>query len=80
MPGGRSDYILEVMLRRSVVASKALPDLIGSFLKRVKPGMKAFVVKAKYVANNQQAKNPVVTFQIPKNLLNRTGGERNEAK
>jgi hypothetical protein len=79
-PGGRSDYILPVTLRRSVAASKALPDLIGAFLKRVKPGMKALVVKAKYVANDDQPKKPVVAFEIFENLLNRTGNERNEAK
>jgi len=42
--------------------------------------MKAFVVKAKYVGNDYQPKKPVVTFQIPKNLLSRTPGEGYEAE
>jgi hypothetical protein len=47
---------------QSVVTSKTLPDLIKPSVKRVKSGMKAFVVKMKYITNHENPKKPVVTI------------------
>jgi hypothetical protein len=60
---------------RSVTTSKTLPDLIKPFIERGKSGMKAFVVKVKYIANYDEAKKPVVTLQVAKNLLGRAADE-----
>jgi formyltetrahydrofolate hydrolase len=65
---------------RSVIASKTSPDLINSFAKRVKSGMKALVVKVEYIANHDEAKEPVMKLQVPKSLLSRTTDESNEAQ
>jgi hypothetical protein len=46
----------------SVITSKAPPDLINPFIERIKSGMKALVVKAKYITNHYQPKKPVVTL------------------
>jgi hypothetical protein len=46
---------------RSATASKTLSDF-----------MKAFVVQVKYIANYDEAKKPVVTLQVAKDLLGRT--------
>jgi hypothetical protein len=45
-----------------VVTSKTLPDPIKPSVKRVKSGMKAFVVKMKYIADHENPKKPVVTL------------------
>ena len=47
---------------QSVVTSKTLPDPIKPSVKRVKSGMKAFVVKMKYMADHENPKKPVVTL------------------
>ena len=65
---------------RSIIASKTSPDLINSFAKRVKSGMKALVVKVEYIANHDEAKKPVMKLQVPKSLLSRTTDESNEAQ
>ena len=65
---------------RSVIASNTSPDLINSFAKRVKSGMKALVVKVEYIANYDEAKKPVMKLQVPKSLLSRTTDESNEAQ
>jgi hypothetical protein len=65
---------------RSVIASKTSPDLINSFAKRVKSGMKALVVKVEYIANYDEAKKPVMKLQVPKSLLSRTTDKSNEAQ
>lgn len=65
---------------RSVIASKTFPDLINSFAKRVKSGMKALVVKVEYIANHDEAKKPVMKLQVPKSLLRRTADESHEAQ
>ncbi len=65
---------------QSVIASKTPPDLINSFAKRVKSGMKALVVKVEYIANHDEAKEPVMKLQVPKSLLSRTTDESNEAQ
>jgi hypothetical protein len=62
----------------SVITGKTLPDLPDPFLECVKPGMKALIVKVKDVADDYQPEKPVVTFQVAKNLLCRTGQEGNE--
>jgi hypothetical protein len=69
-----------VNMQRSVTTSKTLSDFIKPFIDRVKPGMKAFVVKVKYIANYQHPKEPVVMLQVAKNLLNRTTDEGNESQ
>lgn len=65
---------------RSVIASKTSPDLINSFAKRVKSGMKALVVKVEYIANRDEAKKPVMKLQVPKSLLGRIADESHEAQ
>jgi hypothetical protein len=65
---------------RSVIASKTSPDLINSFAKRVKSGMKALVVKVEYIANHDEAKKPVMKLQVPESLLSRTTDKGNEAQ
>jgi hypothetical protein len=42
---------------RSATAGKTLSDFIKPFIEPVKSGMKALVVKVKYVANCDEAKN-----------------------
>ena len=42
--------------------SKTLPDPIKPSVKRVKSGMKAFVLKMKYIADHENPKKPVVTL------------------
>jgi hypothetical protein len=63
---------------RSATAGKTLSDFIKPFIERVKSGMKALVVKVKYVADDDEAKKPVVILQITKNPLGRTADEDNE--
>jgi hypothetical protein len=46
----------------SVVTSKTLSDLIKPSIKRVKSGMKGFVVKVKNIANCYHPEKPVVTL------------------
>jgi hypothetical protein len=57
---------------RSATASKTLSDFIKPFIERIKSGVKAFVVQVKYIANYDEAKKPVVTLQVAKDLLGRT--------
>jgi hypothetical protein len=42
--------------------------------------MKALVVKVEYIANHDEAKEPVMKLQVPKSLLSRTTDESNEAQ
>jgi hypothetical protein len=63
---------------QSVTTSKTLSDFIKPFIEHVKSGMKALVVKVKYVADYDKAKKPVVTIQVAKNLVGRPAGEDNE--
>jgi hypothetical protein len=65
---------------QSVITGETPPDLINSFAKRVKSGMKALVVKVEYIANYDEAKEPVMKLQVPKRLLSRTADESNEAQ
>ena len=48
------------------------------FIKRVKSGVKALVVKVKYVADYDETKKPVVMIQVAENLVGRTAHENNE--
>jgi hypothetical protein len=63
---------------RSTTARKSLSDFIRTFVERVKSGVKALVVKVKYVADDDKPKEPVVTLSIIKNLLGRIADEGNE--
>ena len=63
---------------RSTTAGKTLSDFIQPFIDRVKSGMKALVVYVKYGADHDEAKKPVVTIQVAKNLVGRTADEDNE--
>ena len=40
--------------------------------------MKALVVKVKYIADHDEAKEPVVMIQVPKNLIGRNASKDNE--
>lgn len=40
--------------------------------------MKALVVKVKYAADQDEAKKPVVTIQVAKNLVGRPAGKDNK--
>jgi predicted ATP-dependent endonuclease of OLD family len=62
----------------STTAGKTLSDFIKPFLKRVEPGMKAFVVKVEYITDYDEAKEPVVTVQVTNNPVGRTADEDNE--
>jgi hypothetical protein len=62
----------------SATAGKTLPDFIKPFIERVKSGMKAPVVKVKYIAGHDEAKEPVVTIQVTENLVGRTADENDE--
>jgi len=64
--------------RWSVIAGNTLSDFIKPFIKRVKPGMKALVVKVEYVADYDEAKEPVVTIQVAEDLVGRTADADNE--
>ncbi|MBX9647048.1 MAG: hypothetical protein K2X57_08325 [Xanthobacteraceae bacterium] len=44
----------------SIIAGKTPSDLIDPLLHRVKSGMKAFVVKVKYIPNHYKPEKPVV--------------------
>jgi hypothetical protein len=59
----------------STTAGKTLPDFIKPFIKRVKSGMKALVVKVKYVADYDEAKKPVVMIQVADNPVGRIAQE-----
>jgi hypothetical protein len=48
--------------RRSATAGKTLSDFIKPFIERVESGMQAFVMKVKYIAGYDEAKEPVVTI------------------
>jgi hypothetical protein len=61
-----------------VTTSKTLSDFIEPFTEHIKSGMKALVVKVKYVADYDEAKKPVVMIQIAKHLVGRTAYENNE--
>jgi hypothetical protein len=71
--------VVETLRRRSVTASKTPSDFIKPFIERVKSGVKAFVVQVKYIANYEEAKKPVVTLQVAKNLLGRAADEGKES-
>jgi hypothetical protein len=60
---------------QSVTTSKTLSDFIKPFIEHVKSVMKALVVKVKYVADYDEAKKPVVTIQVAKDLVGRSAGE-----
>jgi len=70
----------EACRRQSVITGETPPDLINSFARRVKSGMKALVVKVEYMANCDETKEPVMKLQVPKRLLSRTADESNEAQ
>jgi hypothetical protein len=63
-----------------LLQGKTLSDFIKPFVERVKSGVKAFIVQVKYVANYDEAKKPVVTLQVAKNLLGRTADEGKESQ
>jgi hypothetical protein len=63
---------------RSATTGKTLSEFVQSFIERVKSGMKALVVKVKYIADHDEAKEPVVMIQVPKNLIGRNASEDNE--
>ena len=64
--------------RRSTTAGKTLSDFIKPFIKRVKSGMEALVVKVKYAPDHDEAKKPVVMIQVTKNPVGRAADEGNE--
>src|SRR5258708_3194959 len=70
----------EACRRQSVITGETPLDLINSFAKRVKSGMKALVVKVEYIANCDESKEPVMKLQVSKRLLSRTADESNEAQ
>jgi hypothetical protein len=63
----------------SAVTGKTLSDLIEPSIKRVKSGVKRFVVKVKNIPNCHHPKKPVVMFQVPKRMLGCTSDESDEA-
>ena len=67
-----------VRRRRSTTAGKTLSDFIKPFIKRVKSGMEALVVKVEYAADYDEAKKPVVMVQVTNNPVDRAAGEGNE--
>jgi hypothetical protein len=64
----------------SDIAGKTFPDLIKPSIKRVESGMKAFVVKVKYIAAHDHPEKPVMTLQVSKDLLGRMTDEGGEAQ
>jgi hypothetical protein len=63
---------------RSATTGKTLSEFVQSFIERVKSGMKALVVKIKYVADHDEAKEPVVMIQVAKHPVGRAADENNE--
>jgi hypothetical protein len=55
----------------SKLEGQTFPDFVHPFFKRVESGVKAFIVKVKYVAQHEKSENPVVTFHVEQHLLNR---------
>ncbi len=48
----------------SIFSGETFPDFIYSLVQRIKSGVKASVVKVKYVPDNQKTENPVVSFHV----------------
>jgi hypothetical protein len=63
---------------RSATAGNTLSDFIKPFIKRVKSGMQAFVLKVEYAADHHEAKKPVVMVQVTNNPIDRAADEDNE--
>jgi len=62
----------------SIFNGETFPDFIYSLVQCIKSGVKASVVKVKYVPGNQKSENPVVGFHIDQYLLDpATDGNNN---
>jgi hypothetical protein len=55
----------------SKLKGQTFPDFVHPLFKRVESGVKASIVKVKYVAQHEKSENPVVTFHVEQHLLNR---------
>jgi hypothetical protein len=64
--------------RRSATAGETLSDFIKPFIERVEPSVNALVVKVKDVTDYDDAKKPVVTIQVAKNLVGSVADVDNE--
>src|SRR5260370_40221471 len=61
----------------SIFSGETFPDFIYSLVQRIKSGVKASVVKVKYVPDNQKSENPVVSFHVDQYLLDRVTDRNN---
>ncbi len=48
----------------SIFNGETFPDFIYSLVQRIKSGVKASVVKVKYIPGSQKSENPVVSFHV----------------
>jgi len=61
----------------SIFNGETLPDFIHPLVQRIKPGVKASVVKVKYVPDCEKSENPVVSFHVNEYLLDRVTDRNN---
>ena len=62
----------------SIFNGKTLPDLIDPFVERIESGVKGPVVKVENIPACQKAENPVVSFHVDQDLLNRMTDKDND--
>jgi len=62
---------------RSIFNGETLPDFIHPLVQRIKSGVKASVVKVKYVPDCEKSENPVVSFHVNEYLLDRVSDRNN---
>jgi hypothetical protein len=74
-----SSYIgsLNTISRPSIFNGETFPDFIYSLVQRIKSGVKASVVKVKYVPDREKSENPVVSFHVDQYLLDRVTDKNN---
>src|SRR5260370_9425712 len=53
----------------SIFNGETLPDFIYSLVQRIKSGVKASVVKVKYVPTSEKSETPVMSFHVDETLL-----------
>jgi hypothetical protein len=61
----------------SIFNGETFPDFIYSLVQRIKPGVKASVVKVKDVPACEKSENPVMAFDVDEYLLDRATGRNN---
>jgi hypothetical protein len=61
----------------SIFNGETFPDFVYSLVQRIKSGVKASVVKVKYVPACEKSENPVMSFHVDEYLLDRATDRNN---